>query len=178
MNIKSSYFSFTLVAAVLALASLGAWGFLIYQSAGLKAKLASISASAESAAAKEARSLGIKAALRDSRESVAAVDARFVAKDGIPEFIDGLEAKARAAGVKADVSSINLDESGDPAALKSLRLHIAGQGDWKSIVSYVASLEALPFASKVEGVSISKANGSWGFSLDLSALASLTSQTQ
>ncbi|HEU5114156.1 MAG TPA: hypothetical protein VFT82_00140 [Candidatus Paceibacterota bacterium] len=188
MKLKTPYTAYMTVAALLALVFLGAWAYIAYQSYGLRSEIADLSAKEESAVANDSYLLSIKDTLRDSKDDLSAIDSRFIAKDGIPGFIDMLEAKASAANVKADLGSINLDESGDPLMPRALSIHMGGSGAWKDCVAYISAVESLPYAIRVNDLQLSKSGGdptksgkvsdSWDFSADVTLYIANAEQTQ
>jgi hypothetical protein len=158
---------------ILSFGCIGAWSFILYTSFSLKGKIASISSQADSAQARDAHTLSLKSALRESRDSVTLINSRFITKDGIPAFIDLLEVKADALGLTVNLDSINLDQN--------LHIHITGSGSWKSAVSYVSTLEALPYAVSLDNLMLSKIDGSgtrWNIGLDLTTLVDSNQKSQ
>lgn len=159
--------------AILAIASMGAWIFIVYRSFSLKADIAILSVQADEVQARDARTQSLKVALRDSRASITLINNRFVTKDGAPAFIDLLEVRAREAGVKVELDSLNFDQT--------LRVHILGTGSWRNNVGYLSLLESLPYAIRVDNLSFSKIgpqSTGWSMSLDLTVLVAPNSQNQ
>ncbi len=161
------------VAVIFSLACIAAWGFLLYKSFSLRGDIAAISTQADSAQARDAKTLSLKSALRESRDSVAVINGRFVTKDGIPAFIDLLEAKGDEVGVQVSLDSINLDQN--------LHIHVVGSGSWKAAVSYVSVLESLPYSIAIDNLALSKIDGSggrWNIGLDLAVLVDANPKSQ
>ncbi|HVU06463.1 MAG TPA: hypothetical protein VHE10_01595 [Candidatus Paceibacterota bacterium] len=168
MKLRTPYTAFVTISAILAVAFLAAWIFIAYKSNAMKSDIAAISAQAENAAANDAYLISIKDALRDSKDELATIDGHFITKDGIPAFIDTVEARARSAGIKADLSSLDLDESGDPALPRPLTFHMGGSGSWNDIVGFLAAVEAMPYALRVDDVALGKGQDKeWSFNADL-----------
>ncbi len=171
MKLRTPYRSLMTVSAILTAVLFVAWALLIHGSYALRNDIASISAKAESVSAREAYLVSLQNALKDSGDDLALIDGRFITKDGIPTFTDMLDAKALAAGVKADIGSLNLDETGDARTPHALAIHMTGSGAWKNVASFISTVESLPYAIRIDGASLAVADarsGSWNFSIDAS----------
>jgi len=161
MKLKSPYNSLLAFSIILSVAFLSAWAILVYKSYAMKGDIAKISQAADDIAAKDANLLSQKTMLRDLKDDVALVDGMFLSKDGIPPFIDMLDSKAQAFGIKADIGSINLEE-GDAEHLGTLKLHIKGQGSWQDSVKFISLLESLPYALQMDALSIARGEAKAG----------------
>ncbi|HVT75168.1 MAG TPA: type 4a pilus biogenesis protein PilO [Candidatus Paceibacterota bacterium] len=170
MKLRTPSTALVIISAAVAVVFLAAWGFVAYKSYGMKADIASISANATSAAANDAYLISLKDALRDSKDELAEIDRRFITKDGIPAFIDSIEQSAQAYDVKADLSALDIDESGDASLPRPLTFHMTGSGGWKEVVSFLSAVESMPYALRIEDVSLGKGQGSeWSFNASVTA---------
>ena len=183
MKPRTPYTAFIAISAILAAALLAGWAWIAYEGRSMKADIASIAGKTESAAADYAYLLSLKVTLRDSKDDLAAIDSRFIGKDGIPAFIDMLEARARAANVAANLGSISLDDSGDPLLPRTLSMHMTGAGLWKDATAFISEVESLPYALQVGDIELSRAavdqtkaagkaapqGNVWNFNADLTA---------
>ncbi|HEU0080816.1 MAG TPA: hypothetical protein VFQ72_02215 [Candidatus Paceibacterota bacterium] len=176
MYIRTSYKASLVIALAAAVALAAAWGFIAYRSSVLRDQIVGLEEKAAAALARGQRAQEARAALRETGAAIRSVDARFLSKDDIPGFISLVESQGAAAGVKADVGSIDLDEKGDLSELKTLRLRLTAKGAWKDCVAYAAALEDLPYAVQVDALALSKAAGAagvWNMTVEMTALVDL-----
>ena len=133
----------------------------------MKSDIALISAQAQESSTRAAYLLSLKGTLSDLKGNLAVINSRFVTNDGIPTVIDDIEARAANAGVKVDVGSVNLDDATDPTAPRALRLHVSGSGSWKNVMSFISTVESLPYTAQVSGLDMSVSARVWSFNTDL-----------
>jgi hypothetical protein len=166
---KSSYKILGFATGLIALALAGAWGFVLWQSAGLRDKIATASTQAEGAQAREVYLIGLKKALSDARESGDEIAARFIREDAVPAFIDRLEARIAQSGADASLGSISLDDPTEGSQIRALRLRVSGTGTWKESMALVSSLESMKSLIDIRTLSLLKAAGAerWSVSADL-----------
>jgi hypothetical protein len=171
MRLRTHYNSFTIIAALLTVVFFTAWGVLIYRGYSIKAEIAATAGATENAQAKSARLLSLKNTVRDLKDDIEVIEDRFIAKDGIPAFIDMLDTQAEKAGVKININSINLDEN-DPL-LQTLKIHMTGSGSWEGAVRLIDILEKLPYALEIKNLSFQKSNeddknaGMWNWNANI-----------
>ncbi len=169
---QTSYIT-VLILSFLALALLAAWIFLGYKAVEFKKDIAVMANDARNKLALDTYLSSVRTALRDSKSDLAIINTRFIDKDGIPEYIDTLEAYATSTGVRADFT-INLDSNENSREV--LRVKISGAGEWEGITDFVSTLDSLPYASRIKSMSVSRNPASkdpestvvpWSFSLEL-----------
>jgi Tfp pilus assembly protein PilO len=175
MKLKTPYTFFVAILLVIVLGLFGAWCFFVYRSSALRGEIAALQSASDEVSAKESKLISLKNVMRDSKDDIDLISSRFIAKDDIPKFIDMLETDAQGANVKADLSSINL-EDGEPSAIRALKVHVSGSGSWKDSVGFIALIESLPYALSVDSLSLSKTGDSgknksdtWNWNADITA---------
>lgn len=152
---KSPYPTLSWLLAALALALLGAWGFLAYQGFMLRDRAAAADAADAERTERTAYLATVKGALRQSEADLAAIDGRFVGRDDVPDYITALEGLASREGVTVAMGSINLDEpSEEPVG--ALRLRVSVSGSWQNVTGFVARLESMPYASSLSSLSFTR----------------------
>ena len=98
------------------------------------------------------------------------LDSFFVGPDGVPGFIDSIEALARAHNLAASVGSVGIDSKADPASPKNkssspaiteiLKLSLGTTGSWNNTFQFLSALESLPLKIKITSVDIVQSSGS------------------
>jgi hypothetical protein len=167
MKISKTYIVTLSILASLTLVTLGLWIFLIMKSSSLKAESLAVESDILARTSEGTYFNSIRNVLKGSKPHLETIDSRFIDKDSVPQFIDLLETKSSEAGIKSDFSSIDIGTQSGSEGL--LRIRIAGTGTWGNIISFIATLESLPYASKIENVSFAKPDikdSIWSFSLD------------
>lgn len=172
MKNRSPYISFAVISAILVVFFGLAWVFLIHKSYSMKADIASVLNTSNKVASRNAYLNSLKTTLEDSKSDLQVIDGRFVTKDGIPALIDSIDAMALSSGVAATIGSINLEDKSD-SNLRTLHIHITGSGSWKGDIGFISNIENLPYAARVENLSLSAQKGAtesasnlWSFSTD------------
>lgn len=110
----------------------------------------------------------IRTALKNSKSDIALLEKRFINPDEVPQFIDLLESKASAVGVKADFGSIDIHH--DETSNGTLRIRMTAIGSWNTVTTYINTLESLPYALNVDSVVLSKSdnkNSTWNVGMEL-----------
>jgi hypothetical protein len=114
----------------------------------------------QSASAREAFNRSANEFLFET-SSVRAEASAFVAQDAdFVSVIETVEAAARREGVAVEVGSVNVSAGG----LKShelVALTLSAKGGFTDVVAFVSALEALPFASRVNAVSLELSEKGW-----------------
>jgi hypothetical protein len=143
------------VLSVLCLAAAGGYWFLYSGLSETNARSASLLGEirAEEKRAEEARLLGDL--VEETQAERAAIDAKFVGKEDIVPFIERIEATAKAAGIKADVASVDLAPVEGSASKEAVVLRLSASGSWRDTMHFAALLESLPYAINVKAVSLS-----------------------
>lgn len=146
-----------LVAAVCCFALGGAlYGFLFWQ---LKVKNERISERQNEllAQAKQESSLAAKRSLaQDTAGMREGLSALLVRRDQAVAFIESLEALGAKSGTTAAIKAVEAGkvESGT-ASVEELRTVLEAKGAWQNVLRFLALLELLPYASRLEQVSLS-----------------------
>ncbi|MEN9621810.1 MAG: Pilus assembly protein PilO [Candidatus Parcubacteria bacterium] len=167
MKISKTYIVTLSVLGTLTLLTLGLWIFLIMKSSSLKSESLAVESDILARTSEGAYFNSIRNVLKGSKPYLETIDSRFIDKDSVPQFIDLLETKSLEAGINSDFSSIDIGAQNGSEGL--LRIRITGTGTWSNIISFIATLESLPYASKIESLSFAKPNikeSIWSFSLD------------
>ena len=150
----------------LAVVALGIWIFFAVRSNALRTEIVAIETEIASKTAESIYLGSIRSILKTSKADIGLIEKRFVKKDTVPKFIELLESKADRAGIKADFGTIDITSA------SKLRVQMTGKGSWTDVIGFISTLESLPYASKIENVTISKADpklSGWGFGLELIA---------
>lgn len=152
------------VLSLLALGSLALWVFIGVKAHSLKDEAVSIESDMATKTSESAYLNSVRNVLKSSKSDLAAINSRFIDKDGVPSFIDLLERKAKTAGVQADFGSIVITPA--DAGGGTLKLSMTGSGTWSNIIQFISVLESLPYASRIETASFSTIDKKWTFSLE------------
>jgi Tfp pilus assembly protein PilO len=178
MKIKTNTVLIAVALAVL-LALLGALGFIVYQSYAYKADIAAMQSAARDASALAARQAALERNLKGSKADLDAVDARFVREGEVSDFVDMLEKTADAQGVNANIGSLSLEPNARDGGIKALTLRVDGTGTWNQVLGFMAALESMPYALRVNVASLQKVlgdgapGGVWRFAADLRQYVSI-----
>lgn len=178
MKIKPNTLLISIALAVL-LALLGALGFIVYQSYAYKADISALQSAARDASALAARQAALERNLKGSKADLDAVDARFVREGEVSDFIDMLERSAEAQGVSANIGSISLEQNARDGGIKALSLRVDGTGSWSQALGFMAALESMPYALRVNVATLQKVSGDgapgglWRFAADLRQYVSI-----
>jgi hypothetical protein len=168
MNQKSFSSIKLTIFIVISIALLGGWIFLAYKSRSYRNELSTIEAEARNKSSENSYLISVKSVLRDSKEDIDVINSRFLHKDSLPEYINLLEGKVAEAGIKADFGSINADQ-------KTFSVRMTGSGSWEKVIDFIAVIDSLPYASKIDNIGIQMNGGSqdanaaqvWNFTLSL-----------
>ncbi len=150
------------------LIALGAWIFLAIKSNSLRQENIAIETKIQAKTLESSYLTSVRNVIKGSKKEIAVVEKRFIEKDSVPQFIDLLESEAVSAGIKADFGSIDVLEEGVNNG--ALRIRMSGTGSWTNVTRFITTLETLPYASKVEGLTLSKSDtksANWSFNLEL-----------
>lgn len=152
------------VLGLLVLTALALWIFIGAKSHSFKAEAMAIETDLATKTTQDAYLGSVRNALRGSKAELAAIEGRFIGKDDIPEFINMLESRASSTGVLADFGSISVVPTESGSGM--LKIHMTGSGSWSEVTSFIARLESLPYASKIESATFSNLDKRWSFGLD------------
>lgn len=163
MKLSKTYIITLSILGILTLSALSLWIFIMMKTSSLKAESLAVESDIITKTSEGSYFNSIRNVLKGSKQDLEIIDSRFITKDSVPQFIGLLETKSAQAGIKSDFSSIDIGAEG------LLRIRITGTGTWSNIIEFIATLESLPYASKIESVSFSKPDvkeSIWSFGLD------------
>jgi Tfp pilus assembly protein PilO len=156
------------ILGVCTLLTLGAWIFLALESNSLRQESIAVEKKIFAKTAESTHLSSMRNVIKSSKSDVATIEKHFIKKDSVPQFIDMLESEAVSVGVKADFGSIDVLEEGVNSG--ALRIRMSGTGSWTAVTRFITTIETLPYASKVEGMTLSKSDtksANWNFNLEL-----------
>lgn len=136
------------------LLSLSVWVFLIIQSNSIKSENSNVEAKIITGGAHESYLNSIRTVLKRSKNELAIIHGQFIKKDNVSEFISLLEAEALANNLDTDFSSI--DSTPKDALRDTLKIRITSSGTWIHTMRFIKMLESLPYASKIEELTLVK----------------------
>jgi hypothetical protein len=174
MNPEKTSPVFVIILSLVALCLLAGWSFISYRSAIIKTDIDTAISETRSQSTENIYLGSVRNALRDAKDDLLLVEDRFVDKDNVPEFISILEGIASRTDVRADLGSINIEQA-NKGEHGTLRIRMTGAGTWENAISFVATLDSIPFASKIETLNFSKpfdtegraSTSTWNFNLEL-----------
>ncbi|GEM_PF-4092490 len=117
--------------------------FGIYQARAARVESAHATAEAKREA-DEAFQIG--RSLRENKDTLAALDAYVVHEEGVPRFIEKLEALSQTFGVTLHLSSLSAEPS-------TLSVALSLEGRFEGIVRFVRAIELLPLRLEIGAVS-------------------------
>jgi Tfp pilus assembly protein PilO len=171
---KTSIFRilFMWIMVVLTLVMAFVWIFMIWQSFSYKNEVTKIREEMGTNESREKYLTSIKNVLRDIEVKVKSLENMFIAEASVPDFIDYLENKADSFGIKANIGGISLDPV-STNGFKTLHVRVNGSGRWSDAVSFVHSLDTMPYVSEINRVSFTKivdteGGAGWGVVVDIS----------
>lgn len=81
--------------------------------------------------------------------------ARFVVDDqGVIEVIETIEAAARREKIDASISSVTIQANEGWQSHELVRVAVNGKGKYTALAAFASALETLPFAARLESVSL------------------------
>jgi hypothetical protein len=153
--------------SLFSLAALAAWIFVVEQSFSHKSEVTIIEREAKQKSEESSYLISIKSALREAKDDIDLIRARFIDKDAIPDYISLLEGKAAASDIQVDFGAIDVDD-------KSLSIRMSGSGTWGDVVDFISVVDSMPYVSRIDGLNLNKSNGQstttaaiWNFNLHL-----------
>ncbi len=146
-----------MTAALSALAALALAAFLLLHVRSQGREIAALQDRIAFESSRSGRIADMKASLADTAALRAKLSSRFVTKDSVVDFLNGIEALAAKAGADLKVSSVTEEQSGsgDGPKLPVLHLSLAAQGSWKQVASFGEMLRLLPYQVSFAGVGFS-----------------------
>ncbi|MBI5134384.1 MAG: type 4a pilus biogenesis protein PilO [Candidatus Taylorbacteria bacterium] len=152
---KASKTAITIL-SILCLSLACGWAFLVYKAYSYKAEIAEASVAAKERLAESSYLASLRSLIKEEKEDIEEIEARFVPEEELPAFVEFLEESAVDAGIEATLGSLGLAAAAEGSSIAPLSISISAKGPWASIVRFVSALDALPYASKIESVSMTK----------------------
>src|SRR3989344_3752427 len=138
-----------LLAAVAAWAGAGYFAWTISARADARAeRLAAL----EQESARHAAGLRLHALARETREARDALEG--IARPGIIEMIESIEAAGRDAGISLEIGEAAFAPSDPAARTRTLAFTVEGGGTFSKVMHAAALLESLPLPSSVDDVQL------------------------
>lgn len=166
MKFKSSFSTRTYLFGTLALLLFVFWIGIIYKSFVMRTEIQTLVQKEEQVLTKEMYTASVKKALRDSKQEIDSIEKRFIDKDSIPQFIDMLEGRIDQSGSNITVGSINFEPGADRSVPGIFRAHITGAGTWREMITFINTLESLPYALSITSLTLSKTSA-WTLNADI-----------
>jgi hypothetical protein len=145
--------SMVAVAFLSALASVGAYGALLYYTNYLRGSTSELSASIEVELKKDEQLRLTSELLEDLSEEEAAITSRFVPADDVVPFIELIEASGRDAGVALEVVSVSIAPEKEPSH-EWLAIALKADGSWQGLAHFLMLLETMPYVVKLDSVGL------------------------
>ncbi len=100
--------------------------------------------------------LKTKLILNENADSISKLDSYFVQRDQAPKFIENIEDLARNLGVDLNVAYVSVeDETRNKDDFKELlNMRVEVVGSWGRVMSFVSSIENLPYRVLIKNVVI------------------------
>lgn len=115
----------------------------------------------ESRSGREERARAIRLFSETNKEQINAVRSFFIKEGEEANFIENVEAAANKAGVKFDIAEINIQNSEGQTLKENVEVNVKLEGGWGAVMSFLDSLEKMPFGTYVYDFSLDKENGIW-----------------
>ena len=153
---KTALVAFSLVFLALA----AAWGFLVFWSYSFKGDIERAAEEERQKSSEGSYLASLRTLMREEKGDIDAIGSIFIHEEEIPAFVESLEKKASEAGVDAGLGSLSLGSGDEGSNIVPLSIGIAGRGSWGNLMRFIASLDSLSTASKIDGVLLSKIESS------------------
>lgn len=138
------------------------YAFLMYQVDGYVMRMSVALQGSESLTQRDTTARSIEAFLDDTEVERAALDSYIIKDDDIVSVIELVERVARQENVSLSISSVSVSAVSAWNHHERIDIAFSVDGTFPNITDFVATLEALPFAVRVEGGSLGASSGtSW-----------------
>lgn len=96
-----------------------------------------------------------KFSLDQNRAEVEKLDTFFVAKDGVPNFIEYIEGLGKESGVALSIGNVSVepDTKNKDDFKEILRLKVEMLGSWQELFTFLSIIENLPYRVQIDNVS-------------------------
>lgn len=115
----------------------------------------------ESRSGREERARFIRSFSETNKEQINAIRSFFIKEGEEADFIETIEASASSSGVKFDIAQINIQDNDKQTLKENVEVNMKIEGSWASVMTFINSLEKMPFGTYVYDLSLDKANGVW-----------------
>lgn len=124
-------------------------------------KIESYYSDTESRSGREERARAIRLFSENNKEQINAIRSFFIKEGEEANFIETIEVAANKSGVKFDISEINIQNSEKQNLKENVEVNMKVEGTWSSIMSFVDSLEKMPFGTYIYDIGLDKGNSGW-----------------
>ena len=124
-------------------------------------KIESYYSDRESRSGREERARAIRLFSENNKGQINAVRSFFIKEGEEANFIETIELEANKSGIKFDISEINIQNNENQSLKENVDVNIKLEGSWKSVMTFIDSLEKMPFGTYVYDVSLDKGNNVW-----------------
>lgn len=124
-------------------------------------KIESYYSDTESRSGREERAMAIRLFSENNKEQINTIRSFFIKEGEEANFIENIEVAATKSGVKFDIAEINIQNSENQNFKENVEVNMKVEGDWSSIMSFIDSLEKMPFGTYVYDVGLDKGNSVW-----------------
>lgn len=155
------YLAHTLVAALICIALVGVYAYMVRAVASGVARAASARSGVETLNARDASLRATESFLSETAGERAQL-ATFVAKDAdVAKGIELLEAVARARRVTITTNAVTVMSVGGWQRHEEVHVSLSAEGSFSALTAFAASLESLPIAARVMSASIEAKEKGW-----------------
>ena len=129
----------TVVAAIVALAFLGAYATLFMVIKNKNNRISELRNQVDIEIRKDQRLHSIKQLIADLDKDIEQIDTYFVSEDGVVDFLERLESVGSTSGISVGVNSVSVNEGvGNNLPYEFLRVEFVSRGTWRSIVQLIS----------------------------------------
>lgn len=122
----------------------------------------------ESEVSKQERKWILKSALSLYAEEISTLRNLFIKKGDEVNFIEKIESLGQQSGIKFEIKSIDLKNKTEDSFKEDINIKISISGKWENILSFLDSLEKMPFGALVDSVDLdTNAPGEWEGNISL-----------
>lgn len=108
----------------------------------------------ESVVTKEENSQAIERIVAENALQIQALRDFFVAPGDEVGFIEKIEAVGKSSELIFEITSISQDKTSDDPVKEDIKVRIAVEGSWQSIMTFIKELERMPFGVIITNINI------------------------
>ena len=155
MNQLSKTKKTLIICIILNLIVWGGYGFVFWKIRSQNKHISTLLNEAEQDVKKDESLRLIKASLGENKDFLSHINSYFIPNEGVVGFIDTLESYGKQIGVDVTIGSVSVEpDSQNKEDFKELlRLKVEAIGSWNNLVSYLLTLENLPYSVRIDQVS-------------------------